>query len=152
MVQLTLSEPPDGLSIQKITPNEDGLDIMLHADAAKLKPGWKGNAIVEASVDRVPDAKNAKFKAAKRRVLARRAAGGAVGNRGEVKIRQFRTPWRYRGGQLLAVDVEFGPAEAQRVGVLEGRPCDPRPVDERADFTPKSQTTNWPSTWLIKQR
>jgi len=67
-VQLTLSEPPDGLSIQKITPSENGIDIVLRADAAKLKPGWKGNAIIEASVERVPEAKNAKFKPVKRRV------------------------------------------------------------------------------------
>ncbi|MEI8371543.1 MAG: hypothetical protein WCJ35_01790 [Planctomycetota bacterium] len=67
-VQLTLSEPPDGLSIQKITPSENGIDIVLRADAVKLKPGWKGNAILVASVERVPDAKNAKVKPVKRRV------------------------------------------------------------------------------------
>ncbi len=68
MVQLTLSEPPDGLSIQKVAPSEEGLDIVLRADAAKLKPGWQGNAIIEASVERVPEAKNAKFKPATRRI------------------------------------------------------------------------------------
>ncbi len=68
MVQLTLSEPPDGLSIQKVMPSDEGVDIVLRADGAKLKPGWKGNAIIEASVDRVPETNNAKFKPAKRRV------------------------------------------------------------------------------------
>ena len=67
-VQMTLSEPPDGLSIQKVTPSDDGIDIVLRADAAKLKPGWKGNAIIEASVERVPEAQNAKAKPVKRRV------------------------------------------------------------------------------------
>ena len=67
-VQMTLSEPPDGLSIQKVAPGGDGMDIVLRADAAKLKPGWKGNAIIEASVERVPEAPNAKAKPVKRRV------------------------------------------------------------------------------------
>ena len=67
MVQLTLSEPPDGLSIQKTTATDDGVVVVLRADSAKLKPGWKGNVIIEASVDRVPDSKNAKFKPVKRR-------------------------------------------------------------------------------------
>ena len=65
MVQLTLSEPPDGLSIQKTAFSGDGVDIMLRADA-KLKPGWKGNAIVEVSIERAPQA-SAKFKPAKQR-------------------------------------------------------------------------------------
>ncbi|MGO9110844.1 MAG: hypothetical protein ACLP9L_16610 [Thermoguttaceae bacterium] len=67
-IQMTLSEPPDGLSIQKVMPSAVGIDVVLRADAAKLKPGWKGNAIVEASVERVPDAQNAKAKPVKRRV------------------------------------------------------------------------------------
>ncbi len=40
----------------------------LRADAAKLKPGWKGNAIIEASVERVPDVQKGKVKPIKRRV------------------------------------------------------------------------------------
>ncbi len=68
MLQLTLSEPPDGLSIQKIAPSEEGIDIVLRADGAKLKPGWKGNAIIEASVERVPEATSANPKPVKRRV------------------------------------------------------------------------------------
>ena len=67
-VQMTLSEPPDGLSIQKVTPSADGIDVVLRADAAKLKPGWKGNAIIEASVERVPEAQKGKAQPVKRRV------------------------------------------------------------------------------------
>ena len=66
---MTLSEPPDGLSIQKVAPSEDGIDIVLRADAAKLKSGWKGNAIIEASVERVPRNPNAKGQPVKRRFL-----------------------------------------------------------------------------------
>jgi uncharacterized coiled-coil protein SlyX len=65
-VQMTLNEPPEGLSIQKVAPNAVGIDVVLRADAAKLKPGWKGNAIIEASVER--EAPNAKGKQVKRRV------------------------------------------------------------------------------------
>ena len=66
--QLTLSEPPEGLSIQKVTLNAVGIDVVLRADAAKVKPGWKGNAIIEASVVREAQAPNAKGKQVKRRV------------------------------------------------------------------------------------
>jgi len=66
-VKMTLSEPPDGLSIQRYKAGADGIDIMLRADA-KLKPGWKGNAIIEASVQRVPEAQNGKANPVKRRV------------------------------------------------------------------------------------
>ena len=65
---MTLSEPPDGLSIQKFATSDTGIDIVLKADAAKLKPGWKGNAIIEASVERVNEPKNANAKPVKRRV------------------------------------------------------------------------------------
>ena len=67
-VKMTLSEPPDGLSIQKVTVSDDGIKVALRADAAKLKPGWKGNAIIEASVERVPDVQKGKVKPIKRRV------------------------------------------------------------------------------------
>ena len=40
--------------------HDTGVDVVLRADAAKLKPGWKGNAIVEASVERVPPAQQGK--------------------------------------------------------------------------------------------
>ena len=73
-VKLTLSEPPDGLSIQKVALSDTGVDVVLRADAAKLKPGWKGNAIIEASVERtaaaatVPNAAKAKAATVTRRV------------------------------------------------------------------------------------
>jgi hypothetical protein len=67
-VKMTLSAPPDGLSIQKVTVSDDGIKVALRADAAKLKPGWKGNAIIEASVERVPDVQKGKVKPIKRRV------------------------------------------------------------------------------------
>jgi hypothetical protein len=46
-VEFELSEPPDGISIKEASPTE----IVLQADAAKVKPGFKGNIIVKASAE-----------------------------------------------------------------------------------------------------
>jgi hypothetical protein len=47
-VRLELAEAPAGIVITSVTPSEDGLEVELKADAAKLKPGQKGNLIVAA--------------------------------------------------------------------------------------------------------
>jgi len=47
-IEFELSEPPDGICIQKSSPTE----IVLQADPAKVKPGFKGNLIVKASAER----------------------------------------------------------------------------------------------------
>jgi hypothetical protein len=41
-----LSEPPDGMTIKGVSPAAGGSEILLQADAAKVKPGLKGNLIV----------------------------------------------------------------------------------------------------------
>jgi hypothetical protein len=46
-VEFELSEPPDGISIKEASPTE----IVLQADAAKVKAGGKGNLIVKASAE-----------------------------------------------------------------------------------------------------
>jgi hypothetical protein len=51
-VQLALNEPPEGMSIQTVDQLRDGFAITLHADKDKLKPGAKGNLIVEAYMER----------------------------------------------------------------------------------------------------
>ena len=43
---LELSEPPEGVTIQKVVPADEGAEIVLQSDAAKAKPGLKGNLIV----------------------------------------------------------------------------------------------------------
>ncbi|HTS63028.1 MAG TPA: PPC domain-containing protein [Candidatus Acidoferrales bacterium] len=58
-VLVTLSEPPEGISIQSVTPARDGVSVVLKADPAKVKPGLKGNLILEAFVER-PAPNNAK--------------------------------------------------------------------------------------------
>ncbi len=47
-LQLELSEPPDGITIQSVSPNRDGAEIILASDATKTKSGLTGNLIVNA--------------------------------------------------------------------------------------------------------
>ena len=58
--QLQLSEPPDGISIDGISLAANGATISFKADATKVKPGAKGNLIVEQFVERTPPAVNGK--------------------------------------------------------------------------------------------
>jgi hypothetical protein len=50
-VQLVLSDPPDGISIQKVGLYDSGVILFLRADQTKAKPGLAGNLIVEAFVE-----------------------------------------------------------------------------------------------------
>ncbi len=45
-VRLELNEPPEGISLGKVTPSKEATEIELLSDAAKAKPGLKGNLIV----------------------------------------------------------------------------------------------------------
>lgn len=45
-VRLELSEPPSGVAIKNVSPSGGGAEIVLECDAAKAKPGLKGNLIV----------------------------------------------------------------------------------------------------------
>lgn len=51
-IRLTLDEPPEGITIQSITPARDGVSVLVKADPAKVKPGMKGNLILNAFVER----------------------------------------------------------------------------------------------------
>ncbi len=55
-LRLKLSEPPEGIAIQRATPTREGVDIVLRADASKAKPGLQGNLIVEVSMERPANA------------------------------------------------------------------------------------------------
>lgn len=57
-VDVTLSEPPDGITVADVTAGANGLSFTVRGDAAKLKPGQRGNLIIEVSGER-PDAPNA---------------------------------------------------------------------------------------------
>jgi hypothetical protein len=55
-VQYELSEPPAGIELRDASPVQDGTEIVLACDAAKAKPGLKGNLIVNISAERVAQA------------------------------------------------------------------------------------------------
>jgi hypothetical protein len=55
---LTLNDPPEGISIQGTRPGANGIAILLGADA-KVKPGLKGNLIVDAYTERIVTQQNA---------------------------------------------------------------------------------------------
>jgi hypothetical protein len=67
-VQYALSEPPDGLAVVKTASTADGLDLTFRADASKLKPGWKGSAIIEGFVLRTVEPPKSTAKSYKKRV------------------------------------------------------------------------------------
>ena len=54
---LALDDPPEGISIQSVRPDANGMAILLRADA-KAQAGLKGNLIVDAFVDRMVTPKN----------------------------------------------------------------------------------------------
>jgi hypothetical protein len=45
-VRLELSDPPEGIALGSVSPAGEGTEIELRSDAAKAKPGLKGNLIV----------------------------------------------------------------------------------------------------------
>ena len=52
--QLELSDPPDGLTIETVSAVGTEAQITLHTDAAKIKPGVRGNLIVNIMAKRAP--------------------------------------------------------------------------------------------------
>jgi hypothetical protein len=67
-VQYELSEPPEGVELRDASPGRDGTEIVLQCDAAKAKPGLKGNLIVNISAERVAQPANGRPQAARQRV------------------------------------------------------------------------------------
>ncbi len=47
-----LSDAPEGISIKGVAPVRDGTEITLQCDSAKVKPGLKGNLILEIFAER----------------------------------------------------------------------------------------------------
>lgn len=54
-VHLALNEPPEGISIQSVTLERDGVSVVLRVQAEKAKPGLKGNLILDAFREVAPD-------------------------------------------------------------------------------------------------
>lgn len=61
---IELAEPPDGITISKTGEWNSGAEITLACDAAKVKPGTRGNLIFEPAPAKTPNAKGAGGKSA----------------------------------------------------------------------------------------
>jgi hypothetical protein len=55
-IRLALNDPPEGLSIESVTPSPNGLSVVLKSDL-KLAAGKQGNLIFEAFLERTGDNK-----------------------------------------------------------------------------------------------
>ena len=51
-IQCELNEPPEGISIADAMVTAQGAEFVVRCDAAKARPGWKGNLIVSVSGER----------------------------------------------------------------------------------------------------
>ena len=67
-IQFELSAPPEGISLKEVSRAQDGMEIVLECDAAKVKPGLKGNLIVNIIGERMPPAGNARGPANRQRI------------------------------------------------------------------------------------
>lgn len=67
-VQFTLNNPPEGIAVQNVSSAQEGLTLVLSADAGKVKPGLKGNLIIEATAERAVNPGSGTQKATKKRV------------------------------------------------------------------------------------
>jgi len=61
--QFELSNPPEGITIQSASPVRNGVEIVLQTDAAKVKPGLKGNLIINGYAPRPAETNAPKPKA-----------------------------------------------------------------------------------------
>jgi hypothetical protein len=62
-IQFELSDPPEGIELRQV-----GTELVLQCDAAKAKPGLKGNLIVNISAERVAQPANGSPQANRQRV------------------------------------------------------------------------------------
>jgi hypothetical protein len=68
--QFELNEPPAGIAIRKISPNDQGAELVLQSDASKMKAGLKGNLIVNVFAKQAVFAGKGQKPANQRRVAA----------------------------------------------------------------------------------
>jgi len=67
-VQLELSDPPEGIAVEKVSSDRRGVSLVLSADGKKTKPGLKGNLIVNAFTVRAVKNKEGKPTGRNRRI------------------------------------------------------------------------------------
>jgi hypothetical protein len=68
-VDVALSDPPEGMTIEHVGVVQNGLSIILKADGVKAKPGLQGNLIAEAFMQAAPASADGTRKARKRTAL-----------------------------------------------------------------------------------
>jgi hypothetical protein len=66
-IKLELSDAPEGIALQNVTPGRDAVELVLQSDSEKAKPGLKGNLIVEILAKPNPNAVAKKGPMANRR-------------------------------------------------------------------------------------
>ena len=54
--EFELADPPDGIAIQGVSSGRDGTEILISCDPSKIKPGLKGNLIINVFAFRQPPA------------------------------------------------------------------------------------------------
>lgn len=67
-LHLDLDAAPEGIAIENVSRSDQKIVLRLRADAGKVKPGLKGNLIVDASLDPPPPSADGKPQANNRRV------------------------------------------------------------------------------------
>jgi len=67
-IQMELSEPPEGITVRDVSSDPKGTSLVLQSDAAKTKPGLRGNLIVDVFGERTPLAGAGKAKANRQRI------------------------------------------------------------------------------------
>lgn len=65
--QLELNDAPEGIAIGSVSPSGSGAEIVFKSDAAKVKPGLKGNLVVNIMAGPPPGAAKAKKQTTNRR-------------------------------------------------------------------------------------
>lgn len=68
LLRFALSQPPDGIVLESVSPFENGLAIQLRAAVEKAKPGLKGNLLIDVTTVRGVGPKNAKGQRRKQRI------------------------------------------------------------------------------------
>jgi hypothetical protein len=67
-IHFALDDPPEGISLRELSPNEDGMTAVLRAESGKAKPGLSGNLIVDAYAERAAGAGKGRAQANQSRV------------------------------------------------------------------------------------
>ena len=66
-LRVELSEPPDGITVEKVSPEALGLAVLVATDAEKVKPGQRGNLLFEVFREYTPPPSEAEPKPQPRR-------------------------------------------------------------------------------------